>query len=322
MKRFGIIIFFIAVVAVCAVYINAHFNETQWITLAPVPASDAVMNAPTPSPEAQTDKEAPYSLSPQMLKTELTEGLIAALNEFQEVAEIRFSEPVMPQGEKESFIQNALGDAFSTLRREHPEIFWIGNDAYSSEWWGNGDTLTSTRIRLNYSMTEQEARRSELDIEVVVSNLLSEAPSDPYEALVYFHDWICKNTQYDYGVANTGTTKGHEEVTNSTGVFLENRAVCEGYAKAFKLLCDRVGIPCVVVLGTTDGEGHAWNYVNLEGAWYLVDCTMDDQKPISYQYFLRGSDVPLKSSTVGEWYQEDGQEYPVLSESDFRKPLR
>lgn len=45
-------------------------------------------------------------------------------------------------------------------------------------------------------------------------------------------------------------------------------------------------------------ENHAWNYVQLNGIWYAVDCTWDDpiiigngkiNESIKYQYFLKGS---------------------------------
>ncbi|MBQ9990283.1 MAG: hypothetical protein IJP31_05000 [Lachnospiraceae bacterium] len=47
------------------------------------------------------------------------------------------------------------------------------------------------------------------------------------------------------------------------GVFVEEIAVCQGYALAYKLLCDRVGIECYMV--TSDSMNHAWNIVWLDG---------------------------------------------------------
>lgn len=54
--------------------------------------------------------------------------------------------------------------------------------------------------------------------------------------------------------------------------------VCEGYARAFKLVCDKLKIPCVLV----SGAGHMWNYVQVDingngtAKWYLLDATWDD----------------------------------------------
>ena len=62
--------------------------------------------------------------------------------------------------------------------------------------------------------------------------------------------------------------------------------VCEGYAKAFKYLCDltwRSGDPavqCLLATGTMDGGtgagGHMWNIVTIGGRNYLADVTNCD----------------------------------------------
>lgn len=76
------------------------------------------------------------------------------------------------------------------------------------------------------------------------------------------------------------------------GALVNKEAVCEGYAKAYKLLMDAMGIPCDVVIN----EEHAWNVVCLEGNWYLVDVTNDDTNGNGMNYFLLGMD----SLTVDE----------------------
>ncbi|MPM60153.1 hypothetical protein SDC9_107001 [bioreactor metagenome] len=48
-----------------------------------------------------------------------------------------------------------------------------------------------------------------------------------------------------------------------------------GNHKVFALLCRRCGIPCAVVRGLADGEGHAWNLVYLKGEPRMVDVTWD-----------------------------------------------
>ena len=46
------------------------------------------------------------------------------------------------------------------------------------------------------------------------------------------------------------------------------------------MLCDRCGIPCVLVTGTANNKGrtehHMWNEVMLNGHWYGVDCAWND----------------------------------------------
>ncbi|MBO7564919.1 MAG: hypothetical protein J6T40_08785 [Clostridiales bacterium] len=83
--------------------------------------------------------------------------------------------------------------------------------------------------------------------------------------------------------------------------------VCEGYAKAFRYLCDRTkfndpNVYCTCVTGevTHDGEGgaHMWNVVHMgNGKNYLVDPTWCDSEistTPSNDYFMRGYTSYLK----------------------------
>jgi transglutaminase/protease-like cytokinesis protein 3 len=65
-------------------------------------------------------------------------------------------------------------------------------------------------------------------------------------------------------------------------VFETHDAVCEGYARLFHALADEVGLESRYLVGDArdagdpaDGEPHAWNAIEIEGAWYLVDATWD-----------------------------------------------
>ena len=47
-------------------------------------------------------------------------------------------------------------------------------------------------------------------------------------------------------------------------------------------------IDCVLVTGTANGGGHAWNQVKVDGKWYNIDVTWDD--PI---YYWGGTLTPI-----------------------------
>lgn len=63
-------------------------------------------------------------------------------------------------------------------------------------------------------------------------------------------------------------------------------AVCDGYSSAFKLLCDKFGIDCAFIVGTSDqgngSENHAWNAVKLEEEWYAMDVTWNATSSDAY----------------------------------------
>ncbi len=137
------------------------------------------------------------------------------------------------------------------------------------------------------------------------------------EKLKIIHDYICNET--NYGQPNN-------PAAHTAGAFFLNECdvVCEGYAKAFKILCDRFGIPCACISGYA-GEAHMWNYVQMDdGKWYLVDVTWDDQDNRIYDtYFLaHKSKKVFNGKVLSEERTEepliDYFKYPVLSATAYK----
>ena len=86
-------------------------------------------------------------------------------------------------------------------------------------------------------------------------------------------------------------------VQTAYGALVNKEAVCEGYAKAYKLLLNAMGIECDVVINAE----HAWNVVQLEGKWYLVDVTNDDTNN-GLMYFLLGAYVLMGDNVTARYF--------------------
>ena len=87
------------------------------------------------------------------------------------------------------------------------------------------------------------------------------------EKLLYLHDYLITHCEYDLTYSKT----------NAYNALVEGSAVCDGYTKAYKVLCDQAGLTCEFV--SSDAINHSWNMVQVGGgdtAWYYVDCTWDD----------------------------------------------
>ena len=103
-----------------------------------------------------------------------------------------------------------------------------------------------------------------------------------YEKLAAYRQEICDLTSYNYGAISGNVPYGNP--WQLIWVFDGDPAtevVCEGYAKAFKYLCDRSSfeneIDCRTVTGKINGAGHMWNLVTMEDGWnYLTDVTNCD----------------------------------------------
>jgi hypothetical protein len=75
------------------------------------------------------------------------------------------------------------------------------------------------------------------------------------------------------------------------GVLLEKRATGEGFAMAYKALCDMLGIPCQVVLGRLDKATHAWNIIELDGEYYHVDVSQCASTGVGASFLNDDSDM-------------------------------
>ena len=98
--------------------------------------------------------------------------------------------------------------------------------------------------------------------------IISNAPTEAYARECYFYRWIIEHCAYDEQAARA---------YDADGVIVSGSAVCEGYARAFQLLCRMGGLPNLYIAGEDKktGVGHAWNKVQIAGEWYATDLTWD-----------------------------------------------
>lgn len=163
----------------------------------------------------------------------------------------------------------------------------------------NNNTDVSVYAIYYYSyLTSEKINIQEEEITHAIPNFTG----NEYDKIKGVHDFICSRTGYDFEM-NSGI-----ESHTAYGALILKKAVCEGYAKAFKLFMDKLSIPCEYVINDT----HAWNEVCIDGRWYVVDVTYDDgENDNKYKYFLIGHD--RMSDTYG---YGDGSNSSVNSISD------
>lgn len=110
--------------------------------------------------------------------------------------------------------------------------------------------------------------------------------------------WVAQNISYNTGYFNMGekyavvkfvpdpydTASSWKSATELTAerVLRRRVAVCDGYAKLFKTLCDYAGLKSEIILGyakcNTERNdkfktNHTWNAVMIDSSWYLLDVT-------------------------------------------------
>lgn len=84
------------------------------------------------------------------------------------------------------------------------------------------------------------------------------------------YDYIALHAEYDWSYYTDESCPDASHSANS--IFSNNLGVCDGYAKAYKILLGAFGIESEVVYSW----GHAWNIVNIDGVWANADVTHDD----------------------------------------------
>lgn len=89
---------------------------------------------------------------------------------------------------------------------------------------------------------------------------------------------------YDYLVKNVSYIdwdKG-EAANTAYGALLKGQAACSGYARAFKALCDAMGVSCYYIHSTNND--HQWNMVEFNDGYYFVDVQANDSSGFDWIY--------------------------------------
>ena len=237
--------------------------------------------------------------------------------------------------------QDELGDyyqsAIEAYTYDNPDIFYLS----PNKMYLNIETITSSsgvsyNVYINNGnennyftdefSSEAQVQSAISQVEQVKNSIVSRRSGNTYEDIKMVHDYLVDSMEYD-------TTISRNNIYDVYGALVNKVAVCEGYARSFKYILDEMGIPCVLVIGTgTNSRGeterHAWNYVQLQGIWYAVDCTWDDPVVVGggtvsqsskYKYFLKGSSEFYADHTPSGQFTPGGKEftYPSLSSSSF-----
>ncbi len=132
----------------------------------------------------------------------------------------------------------------------------------------------------------------------------SAAGDDGMLVLLTLAQRLMDSAVYDEETAAGGDYSNQNVSATAYSALISGSAVSEGYAMAFKALCDKLGVECTVVIGRYAGALHAWNIVGLEGNYYHIDVCSCDRFGLETAF--------LKNDTeMGADYEWDTDAYPV-----------
>ena len=192
----------------------------------------------------------------------------------------------------------------------------------------NEGGATYDPLTADTAKTSAAKRAAENATQVVAANT---AKSD-HEKLKAYLDYIKAAVSYNNEAANNNATP-YGDPWQIIYVFdndSSTNVVCEGYAKAFKHLCDLSSFSesdlfCSLVTGTmtvgTSAGPHMWNIVTVGGRNYLVDVTNCDADTVGApdKLFLCGAaeNEPGKKYTATAGSQSIVYEYDADTLSDY-----
>ena len=242
-----------------------------------------------------------------------------------------------------SALMNSFQNAWDAFRNDNVDIFYIdgtkmclvtktitrGKKVSYEFYISKGNNANYLIDGFNNTEEVDKAVKFVSDHEKEILNSITE--KNDYYKIVKVHNWIVDNLEYNL--------EESENNANIYGALNDKKVVCEGYARLFKSLMDKLEIPCVLVSGdgidleTGNTENHAWNYVYLKGNWYAIDATWDDPiiigngtvgTDIRYRYFLKGAKNFSNSHIEEGQLVENGMKfvYPMLCQDDYVKETR
>lgn len=200
-------------------------------------------------------------------------------------------------------MMNDMLVAVAALRYDRPDMLWLDGKVsglVGFEGYTNSRVFTISSVQYQFSLPyggQEKAMRQRMMSEAQAIANGARQQSDRYNKVKYAHDAICARSEYNEAVANNsglnGTFSGRLAHSAYSALISGDayEPVCDGYSKAFKIVCDLLDIPCVLAIS----QKHMWNNIKMDdGLWYNVDATWDDGRGVSNTaYFLVGSQTVI-----------------------------
>lgn len=175
-----------------------------------------------------------------------------------------------------------LSEIFFKLRLDCPEIFYV--TSFSYRFYPGADHV---ELVPEYLFEKSKIKEHQKALSSRIAKLVRPAQSmSLLEKEQYIHDFICQNVRYD----KLKKPYSHEII----GPLGQGVGVCEGIAKTVKILCDQLGIWCIIAISEANPDKgikyrHAWNIIKLDSDYFHLDATFDNSlgqnDVIRYDYF-------------------------------------
>ena len=179
-----------------------------------------------------------------------------------------------------------VNSAYEALFIDHPELLSFGVYRFRQK--------TDTEVEITYKNAIQFkwlVKIHEMRIRRIIDDIKKDTENlSDYEKVKYVYDWISTKT-YDKMFTYSATNQ------TAYNVFIKDKAVCAGFAKASQIIFQNIGIESYIVLGSTRGA-HAWNIVKVNDKYYQFDSTVGSSLRDDSKRFYMGLSGPFNNYSM------------------------
>lgn len=214
------------------------------------------------------------------LETDITAN--SALSEYIALEMLDTVEAIDLSGFPEAADTELVIDAFFEAQYQNPLILGVQGGSINTK-----ERVLYVNYDFERDRTAQKQAEIQEKIREIAGRIITDGMSD-LEKEMAINAYLCENSCYDDAALENAEQYGFKKVDEefydsftAYGILVDGVGVCASYSAAFKLLADAAGLDSIVVTGYLDGSvPHAWNKVRLDGGWYIVDATNNDNDMI------------------------------------------
>lgn len=164
-------------------------------------------------------------------------------------------------------------------------LLWMTNYSSAQKWQTNVATIHSGQLAKKATVADSLAKAltasSKTELEKVRSIFYWITDNISYQTTRFSRYKPGRHVPSEHEDTSAALISLDERIANA--VIRKKEAVCDGYARLFKTLCDYAGIRSEVITGyarTNMSRGrpqfrsnHKWNAVMIDSTWHLLDAT-------------------------------------------------
>lgn len=240
-----------------------------------------------PKEETKEESKAEDTDDAGMIDIEVGVTANSAMSEYVAICMLETEEVIDLSAFPEAADTEKIVDAFFEAQYQNPLILGVQGGSIDPE---------NRILYVDYDFDKDVTAGKQADIKKRVEEIAGEiftAGMSDLEKENAINEWLCENAYYDDAALENAEKYSFTQVDEdfydsftAYGVLVDGVGVCASYSAGFKLLADAAGLESIVVTGYLDGSvPHAWNKVNVDGTWYIVDSTNNDNDTIDNALF-------------------------------------